>query len=1078
MPITDEDRAYVRSRLGTPTSSPSSSGRGMFGRSLDYLGGLADKFDPDWLPAGDDYSGADYLYNNVSRPLGAVTKGVMKTGNWLGQAAFGGPVRTLGTVASFGTAPVAGAVLKGLSSAPKVGRAVTAGAKTLHNINRGADALQATSQGAQAIHNVSEGNLGEAAANVAFGYLGGKSARTPYARPVTRGVKPAPGDLTQTPDIFGHMPDVNGQTVMTGERVRDMFGMEPKEALAKGLITSEVQQGTKGYRVVQQPTKSPDELLTERVNALGKKPLPVVVAGRVPQAARELQVLGIDPTPENIRKHLNQSRQKINEATQRANAIQPGVSTDLVTPPARHSLNRRLVTRNIKEAGLEATPENVDWVISQRKKLNDAVKILAKERAAGNTSTIQGTLDAGRKIGDEPLTNAIDAVEAIEPNRLQREWDSTLTSMETEMDKQGDRGKLVADAFRRVRTDSPIRFEGYAGQGLGDELRLIGKGKHKTIKQDRFEKIVDYYRGDTKIVLNEDELKLVDKIRGALTKAQQDLLDRGLIEEIDPNRWPEEWQSGLKGIRKDLEAKGLNEDEIQAKMSHISKTREHRVGLERAPTEEKGFRKDPNVLIEALRDTAHRVEKVDNFGAKDLNDPDSIISKLIANSESPKRMRELVGRSLRGNPRASETTKSIIGGLKTWATASALSQASISQIAGMVPILARSGIRNTANGLVEAFKKDEAHGYLRNMNAYRDFSSHFDDSKWGDFLYKKFGIEGMQNAMNHWAGRTGLAEAKTLFEKLKQNPSHELTRTRLRDLILDDINMVLKQDDLSDKQLQRAMTRMAEITQGSPDLEKLPYHWQGDGFRQIPQIFMKMGFQGTKAIKDGFAKEDWHKTLPKVIGGGLLAGELIGDVKEIPKTVGEVAASEIGQALDLTGDNRDFFPEYWENIGGKDLTASLSGTEGYGKKPDDTQDRFQYTRRMLKENLPKDIADWAENEDVVRAVSNVINSYTFGMGTDALLSAAEMASSRSPETASLKPFWAWDEYTKFMEGLQDIRQGNLQDPGREFVRRLPIFGSGATRAIPTYRESEKGLKAGSGGFGGRGKYKITYADQR
>ena len=1020
MPITDADRARVSGILGSSSVRENDS-RGFFGRATDYIGRLSDRFDPDWLPAGDDYSGADYVYNNYSRPVGAALKGAMQLGNWTGQAAFGGPVRTATTLATLGTGPVAGTVIKGLQGAPKVARAVTAGAKTLHNVNRSADALQAVSQGAQAAHNLSEGNLGEAAVNVGLGYLGTRGAREKFAtRPVARGVNPPVN--VPTPDV-------------------------PAPSNVLPFVP-----------------KNPDEELVEAVRAVGKKPLHPLVAGRVPQAARELTVLGIEPTPENIHKHLSQGRTVINEATKRANAIQPGVSAEGIEAPARHSVNRRLVTRSLKQAGLEATPENVDWVVEQRKRLNAATKVLADERAAGNTDTIQGVLNAGRKIDDGPLNTAIDAVEAVEPSKWEKNWKGTLMSMETEMDRQGVNGRLVGDAFRRVRTDSPIRFESYAGQGLGDELRLIGRGKHKTIKLDRFDKIVDYYRGDTKVALNEDELRLVDRMRGALTKAQQDLVDRGVLEKVDPNRWPEEWQSGLKGIRKDLEAKGLNEDEIQAKMSQISKTREHRVGLERAPTEESGFRKDPNVLIEALRDTAHRVEKIDNFGAGDINDKDSIISKLIANSESPKRMRELVGRSLRGNPRASDTTKSIVGALKTWATGSALSQASISQIAGMVPILARSGIGNTAKGLVDAFKKDEAYGYLRNMNAYRDFSSHFDDSKMGDFLYKKFGIEGMQNAMNHWAGRTGLSEAKTLFEALKKDPTHELTRTRLRDLILDDINTVLKQDDLTDLQRQRAMTRMAEITQGSPDLEKLPYHWQGDGFRQIPQIFMKMGFQGTKAIKDGFAKEDWYKTLPKVVGGGMLVGELIGNLKEIPKTAGEVAASEIGQALDLTGDNRDFFPEYAENIG--------------LKESDDTQDRFQYTRRLLKENLPKGLQDAAKDERVVRAVSNIINSYTFGMGTDALMSAAEIAQSRNPETASLKPFWAWDEYTKAVNALQDVGQGNLQDPAREIVRRLPFFGSGATRAIPTYRESEKGLRAGMGSSSGRGKYRITYAEDK
>lgn len=56
-------------------------------------------------------------------------------------------------------------------------------------------------------------------------------------------------DLSNTSDIFNHIPDINGLTLMTGERVRDMTGMEPKEAIAKGIIEQDPE--TMKYRTKQ-----------------------------------------------------------------------------------------------------------------------------------------------------------------------------------------------------------------------------------------------------------------------------------------------------------------------------------------------------------------------------------------------------------------------------------------------------------------------------------------------------------------------------------------------------------------------------------------------------------------------------------------------------------------------------------------------------------------------------------------------------------------------------------------------------------------------------------------------------------
>ena len=1008
MPITDEDRAYARSRISAPRPSESSSGRGIFGRTADYLGHLSEKYDPNWLPETDDYSAADYVYNNVSRPVGATLKGLMRAGHEVGQATLGGPVRAATTVGSLGTAPLLGAAAKALPYAPRLARGVTLGAKTAHNINRGVDAVQAVTQGAEAIENIGQGNYTRGAANLGMAYLGKRGASEKFpTRPVVR----AP------------VPDVPAA-----------------------------------------PVKSAEESLIEAVHAAGKKPLSAAKTARIPQVVRELTVLGTEPTATNIRKHLSQKTEVINEATRRANAIQPGVSSDLVPPPAKHELGRRVVRQNLKDAGLVPTAENIDWVILERKRLQNAADNLAKERAAGNTATISGTLAAGKRLGDGPTTTAIEEVEKAEPNWFQKKRNGIFMSMEEEFKRMGKPGEAIADMFARARTDAPIRYDGYV-KDIANDLRQIIKGRHKDVSQADFEKIVDRIQGDTKVKLTDAQENLATRIKASLTQAQQDMLDRGMITEVKDTYFPEKYISGLKTARKELEEKGWAEDEITAELQQRASKSKGFIGMEKKPTGLAGARKDPSVLIEELRDVAHRVERADNFGVDALGEGSKLMNAVNATNQ-PLRAKSLAHRIIKNSRQVSDDEKKVTNIFKAWATASALSQAAVSQIGGAVPIFARNSLKDAIGSIGEAFKKDENYEFLRNANAFQDFSSHFDDNRIGQVLYKNYLIEGAQNAMTHWAGRTGLATAKTLVETLRKDPTNKLAREQLKDLVLDDIDTVLKQDDLTEHQMKRAMRRMGEITQGSPEQEKLPYHWVGSGFRQIPQIFLRMGFQGTKAIKDGLKQGsmmDKIGTAAKVAGSGLVAGELIGDIKEIPKTVGEVVQSN----LDFSGDNRDFFTEYPENIGVSEQVT--------GKKSDDTQDRFQYTRQMVKETFGDDAA---KNDVFVRSLSNLLNSYSFGMLSDAVIGGSEVANSREPFNAALSSLWAVDELNSLFGIGKNVLKGNFQDPKRELVKKIPFFGTGMARSIQTQREVEQGLKPGTGGFGGGGGYQITYRNPK
>lgn len=73
------------------------------------------------------------------------------------------------------------------------------------------------------------------------------------ARATKIGNLPSPEEMPkaegfENSPVLSDKPDLTGKTIMTGERVQSLLGMEPKEAIAKGLVIKDDSQGTSGYR--------------------------------------------------------------------------------------------------------------------------------------------------------------------------------------------------------------------------------------------------------------------------------------------------------------------------------------------------------------------------------------------------------------------------------------------------------------------------------------------------------------------------------------------------------------------------------------------------------------------------------------------------------------------------------------------------------------------------------------------------------------------------------------------------------------------------------------------------------------
>jgi len=302
-----------------------------------------------------------------------------------------------------------------------------------------------------------------------------------------------------------------------------------------------------------------------------------------------------------------------------------------------------------------------------------------------------------------------------------------------------------------------------------------------------------------------------------------------------------------------------------------------------------------------------------------------------------------------------------------------------------------------------------------------------------------------------------------MFQELKANPNNKNIEWLLKDLVLEDAKTLLKQTELTDKQLKRAATRMVDITQGVVHNEKLPYAWVRSGLGTIPQIFQRINFQVTKAMKDGIAHAP-ASSLAKLGTMGLGLGEMIGDVKEIPKTVGEVGWNSISQAAGTTTEDKDLLSTYKENI-------------GYGEKGTDVA-RFYNTKKWLGA-LNEDAA---KNDHLVHAVNNLESSFAGGMPLNLLAAFASTMGKATPDPggeAISNIFVAVDEGGKLLsEGANVVNQGiikplrgetpDFRDTVRAVTRRLPIPGgvqSGVIREIDTTKQHEKGGGRSGGVWG-------------
>lgn len=667
-----------------------------------------------------------------------------------------------------------------------------------------------------------------------------------------------------------------------------------------------------------------------------------------------------------------------------------------------------------------------------------------------------------KNLGHEDLANAVGAasnyVKSHQLGVVEDARKSGGMSMETELQRLGNSGDEIVLLKRQANADANRRASGY-WRGVADEVDALSG--------ERFSKIAEWLDGDKTVKLSPAEIATAEKMKEVLKRSGQDQVDRGMLSKgAVTEYWPRRWD-GIpeKTIEDAMRAKNMSADEIARNLEFIRNNREMKTAGEynRSGNNVPGFRLDKDVFFDHLKEVARRVELVDRFGLKDTADPNSAISKLIAQTSNPDRARDLAERMLRGGPSGTENSKKAANAVRNYMQTSMLQLSAISNLLGGATSVAfRSDLKSAGEALFKVFQSNSPEmKFMKDVNRFNEFKAGMaeglTDSRWfGKF---KYGINETQNQINKYAGATGLGTAKSLFQELKAKPGDKDIGWLLQDLVHERPATLLKQTELTPAQLERAMYRMADLTQGFMQNEKLPYAWVRTGLPEIPQIFQRINFMTTKALKDGVMHSPMNRggklgAIGKLGALGIGLGEAINIGKEIPRTVGEVGFNEIQQATGYSDEDKEFGETLKENL-------------GYGEKGIDAN-RFYQTRRWISGINEKA----GKNEPLVRAVNNLESSFAVGMPLNllAMFSSTFLAEKNKDPggTALNNMFAAVDEGGKLIGQGVDVahqlirpawgEEADWRDTARFVTRRLPIVGGvqhGVVRDIDSSAQSKR-----------------------
>src|SRR3990167_2348698 len=413
-----------------------------------------------------------------------------------------------------------------------------------------------------------------------------------------------------------------------------------------------------------------------------------------------------------------------------------------------------------------------------------------------------------------------------------------------------------------------------------------------------------------------------------------------------------------------------------------------------------------------LESMAKSVARTKEFGRLDLAGKGEFgIADLIEQTSNPELSHSIMKRVIGRDEKIAKSLDQSVRVARTAVSWLRLQNYGISSIIGnQLPNMLRGNARQYIKSLGNFIGKNRA---ITDQSAALIDISHgvFEQTRKLNPM-KVYGGQLAENIVRGQAAGIGEGLAKSYFRELKKNPNNWQAKKELFNLILEDVNTVIKQRELTSDQIRMAAGRNAEISQGLtaplniPLFASEPVSGFGTALGQMSLIFKKQAAIQSKMIKDSMKKNP-VKTTALLIGFSQIAGGITGGIKSsiIGTTRGVIGNRDIGEAIEQEYEHR------------ADYVGRFTGSD---------------------------------NELLNRSIDRALQSWAFGLASDMLYLALDKN--------------AWTEFVAgpVVGGIGDIA-GNVANPtqlGRESLRMLPIpggVGTGAQRELlPTQAQQPSG----------------------
>lgn len=263
-------------------------------------------------------------------------------------------------------------------------------------------------------------------------------------------------------------------------------------------------------------------------------------------------------------------------------------------------------------------------------------------------------------------------------------------------------------------------------------------------------------------------------------------------------------------------------------------------------------RKDIGALLKHYDDMSHRIVGAETFGVKDIADPNTPISQLVANTKDPSRITKILTNYLDRDGGVAPYEADLSKKISKVTTLFYLSKFALSNTNqnAFIPVVADFKSTGKAIGQFltspkNTWREAEATGALQTV-----LQEGMRDAGGESFISKAYGIKASEGANRTISAIAGKHFVQDLFNKLQKNPNNARIRKTLEDLTLTNADDLAKQDTLSDKQIAYGATRVAEKTQGRAQSIDLPYNWDKSPYMNLLLLYKKFAFVQGRLLKD------------------------------------------------------------------------------------------------------------------------------------------------------------------------------------------------------------------------------------